>query len=241
MFAELLGKSGGYCRGKGGSMHIADPETGNLGANAIVGGSAAIAAGAALSAKMRGTDQVVVCFFGDGAFGQGVLYEAMNMASLWKLPVIYVCEHNMYGEYTAAREVVAGEPLARPQALGIPVREVDGQEVRAVHGAAVQFVERARRGGGPGFLLCHTYRFRGHHVGDINRSAYRSPDEEDAWTRERDPIRLLGLFLIQQRMTDAAGLERIEQGVRAEIAAGVQFALEAPYPDPGEVTQNVYP
>lgn len=241
MFAELLGKSAGYCRGKGGSMHIADPETGNLGANAIVGGSAAIAAGAALSAKMRGTDQVVACFFGDGALGQGVLYEAMNMASLWKLPVIYVCEHNMYGEYTAAREVVAGEPLARPQALGIPVKEVDGQEVRAVHGAAVQFVDRARRGGGPGFLLCHTYRFRGHHVGDINRSAYRPPDEEDAWTRERDPIRLLGLFLIQQRLADAAGLERIEQGVRAEIAAGVQFALEAPYPDPSEVTQNVYP
>ncbi len=241
MFAELLGKSPGYCRGKGGSMHIADPETGNLGANAIVGGSTAIAAGAALSAKMRGTDQVVVCFFGDGALGQGVLYEAMNMAALWKLPVIYVCEHNMYGEYTSAREVMAGEPLARPQACGIPVKEVDGQEVRAVHGAAVQQVERARRGGGPGFLLCHTYRFRGHHVGDINRASYRSAGEEETWTRERDPIRLLGLFLIQQRLADAAGLERIVQGVRAEIAAGVQFALEAPYPDPGEVTQNVYP
>ncbi|HYM92123.1 MAG TPA: thiamine pyrophosphate-dependent enzyme, partial [bacterium] len=99
----------------------------------------------------------------------------------------------------------------------------------------------ARRGGGPGFLLCHTYRFRGHHVGDINRASYRSTDEEETWTRERDPIRLLGLFLIQQRLADAAGLERIVQGVRAEIAAGVQFALEAPYPDPGEVTQNVYP
>jgi len=241
MFAELLGKSAGYCRGKGGSMHIADPETGNLGANAIVGGSTAIAAGAALSAKMRGTDQVVVCFFGDGALGQGVLYEAMNMASLWKLPVIYVCEHNLYGEYTPAREAAAGEPVARPQAWGIPVKEVDGQEVRAVHGAAVQHVDRARRGGGPGFLLCHTYRFRGHHVGDINRASYRSTDEEEAWTRERDPIRLLGLFLIQQRLADAAGLERIVQGVRAEIAAGVQFALEAPYPDPDEVTQNVYP
>ncbi len=241
MFAELLGKSAGYCRGKGGSMHIADPETGNLGANAIVGGSTAIAAGAALSAKMRGTNQVVVCFFGDGALGQGVLYEAMNMASLWKLPVIYVCEHNMYGEYTPAREAAAGEPVARAQAWGIPVKEVDGQEVRAVHGAAVQHVDRARRGGGPGFLLCHTYRFRGHHVGDINRASYRSTDEEETWTRERDPIRLLGLFLIQQRLADAAGLERIVQGVRAEIAAGVQFALEAPYPDPGEVTQNVYP
>jgi pyruvate dehydrogenase E1 component alpha subunit len=241
MFAELLGKAAGYCHGKGGSMHIADPETGNLGANAIVGGSTPIAVGAALSAKMRGTDQVVACFFGDGAFGQGVLYEAMNMAALWKLPVIYVCEANLYGEYTQTREAAAGEVMARPQASGIPVKEVDGQEVRAVQAAAKEIVERARRGGGPGFLVCHTYRFRGHHVGDINRSHYRSAEEEEAWSRERDPIRLLGLFLIRQRLADAPTLEKIDQNVRAEIAAGVQFALEAPYPDPSEVTQNVYP
>jgi len=241
MFAELLGKAAGYCHGKGGSMHIADPETGNLGANAIVGGSTAIAVGAALSAKMRGTDQVVVCFFGDGAFGQGILYEAMNMAALWKLPVIYVCESNMYGEYTATREAAAGEVLARPQACGIPVKEVDGQEVRAVFGAAKEQVERARRGGGPGFLICHTYRFRGHLVGDVNRSHYRSAEEEEAWIRERDPVRLLGLFLIRQRLADASALEKIDQTIRAEITAGVQFALEAPYPEPGEVTQNVYP
>src|ERR1700687_3954735 len=114
MFAELLGKESGYCRGKGGSMHIADPDTGNLGANAIVGGSAGIATGAALSAKMRGTDQVAACFFGDGALGQGLLYETMNMAALWKLPVIYVCENNLYGEYTSNKETIAGEILARP-------------------------------------------------------------------------------------------------------------------------------
>src|SRR5215471_4871729 len=114
MFAELLGKAPGYCRGKGGSMHIADPETGNLGANAIVGGSAGIATGAALSAKMRGTGQVAVCFFGDGALGQGLLYESINMAALWKLPVVYVCEHNRYGEYTPAQEATAGNPAARP-------------------------------------------------------------------------------------------------------------------------------
>ena len=119
MFAELLGKESGYCRGKGGSMHIADPETGNLGANAIVGGSAGIATGAALSAKMRGTDQVAVCFFGDGALGQGLLYETMNMAALWKLPVIYVCENNLYGEYTPGSETIAGEILARARAFGI--------------------------------------------------------------------------------------------------------------------------
>ncbi len=240
MFAELLGKAPGYCRGKGGSMHIADPETGNLGANAIVAGSTGIAAGAALSAKMRGTDLVAVCFFGDGALGQGLLYEAMNMAALWKLPVIYVCEHNRYGEYTPAQEAAAGEVRSRPEAWGISADEVDGQDVREVYAAALRHVERARRGGGPGFLVCHTYRFRGHHVGDINRSYYRSTEEEERWSRERDPIRLLGLWLIQQRMADAATLERIEQEVRAEIASGLQFALHAPYPDPGEVTQDVY-
>jgi pyruvate dehydrogenase E1 component alpha subunit len=240
MFAELLGKEPGYCHGKGGSMHIADPETGNLGANAIVGGSTGIATGAALSAKMRGTDQVAVCFFGDGALGQGLLYEAMNMAALWKLPVIYVCEHNRYGEYTPASEVAAGEPWARPAALEIPTDVVDGQDIRDVYAAALRHVARARQGGGPGFLMCHTYRFRGHHVGDINRSYYRSPDEEEQWAHERDPIRLLGLWLIQQRMAGATTLERIEQDGRALIASGLEFALAAPYPNPGEVTQHVY-
>src|SRR5919109_2161543 len=135
MFAELLGKAAGYCRGKGGSMHIADQDTGNLGANAIVGGSAGLATGAAMSSKMRGSDQVTVCFFGDGALGQGVLYEVMNMASLCKLPVIYVCENNQYNEYTHYSEVTAGEMLERGRAFGIPAEEVDGQDVRAVHDA----------------------------------------------------------------------------------------------------------
>ncbi|MEZ4637956.1 MAG: thiamine pyrophosphate-dependent dehydrogenase E1 component subunit alpha [Caldilineaceae bacterium] len=129
MFAELLGKADGYCRGKGGSMHIADQETGNLGANAIVGGSTGIATGAALSIKMRGTDQVAVCFFGDGALGQGLLYESMNMAQLWKLPVIYVCENNLYGEYTHHSEAVAGDMLGRARAFGIHAVDVDGQDV----------------------------------------------------------------------------------------------------------------
>jgi TPP-dependent pyruvate/acetoin dehydrogenase alpha subunit len=239
MFAELLGKGTGYCRGKGGSMHIADPETGNLGANAIVGGSTAIAAGAALSAKMRGTDQVAVCFFGDGALNQGLLYEAMNMAALWKLPVIYVCEHNLYGEYTSASEVTAGDPRARPAAWGVPTEAVDGQDVRAVHAATLGCVDRARGGDGPAFLMCHTYRFRGHHVGDINRP-YRTSEEEEAWIRDRDPIRILGLWLIQQRMADAARLEQIDQDVRAEITTGLDSAMQAPFPQPGEVTEDVY-
>src|SRR5256712_12292831 len=141
MFAELLGKEAGYCRGKGGSMHIADPATGNLGANAIVGGSAGIATGAAFTAKHLKTDQVAVCFFGDGALGQGLLYEVMNMASLWKLPVIYVCENNLYNEYTHNSETAAGDMMARGSAFGLHAENVDGQDVRAVYRTAREIVD----------------------------------------------------------------------------------------------------
>ncbi len=240
MFAELLGKAAGYCRGKGGSMHIADPETGNLGANAIVGGSAGIATGAALSAKMRGTDQVTVCFFGEGALGQGVLYEVMNMASLWRLPVIYVCEDNLYNEYTPRAETTAGEIPARPAAFGISPVELDGQDVRAVYASARASVDRARGGGGPGFLICHTYRFRGHHVGDVSRTYYRSRDEEQRWMTERDPLQLLSGWMVENKIADTAVLERIESKVRSEIAAALEFALNAPYPEPDEVDRHVH-
>ncbi len=240
MFAELLGKEAGYCRGKGGSMHIADQDTGNLGANAIVGGSAGIASGAAMSIKMRGSDQVAVCFFGDGALGQGVLYEVMNMASLWKFPVIYVCENNQYNEYTPNSETTAGEMSARARAFGILTEEVDGQDIRAVYDTVSRLVERARRGEGPAFMLCHTYRFFGHHVGDIQRSYYRSKEEEEHWKTERDPLKLLAGWLIAQGMADNRTFEQIEQKVRDEVEAGEQFALNAPYPEPGEVEQDVY-
>lgn len=240
MFAELLGKAPGYCRGKGGSMHIADPETGNLGANAIVGGGSGIATGAALSAKMRGTDQVAVCFFGEGALGQGVLYEVMNMASLWKLPVIYVCENNLYSEYTHYKETMAGELRARPMAFGIHTEEVDGQDVRRVYTTARRLVERARRGEGPAFLICDTYRYYGHHVGDINRAYYRSKEEEEHWKTERDPLKLLAQWLSQERYVERETFEEIDRRVREEIKAGVEFAERAPYPDPDEVTQDVY-
>src|SRR5438132_3206067 len=154
MFAELLGKEAGYCKGKGGSMHIADPDTGNLGANAIVAGSTGIATGAAFSAKRLGNGRVAVCFFGDGALGQGLLYEVMNMAALWKLPVIYVCENNLYNEYTHYLEATAGAILDRPKAFGIEAREVDGQNVRAVFDVTSELVDRTRSGAGPAFLLC---------------------------------------------------------------------------------------
>jgi pyruvate dehydrogenase E1 component alpha subunit len=240
MFAELLGKEAGYCRGKGGSMHIADQEKNNLGANAIVAGSAGIATGAALSAKMRGTDQVAVCFFGEGALGQGLLYECMNMAALWKLPVLYVCENNMYNEYTHYLETTAGDIALRAQAFGIPCQAADGQDVRGVHETAAAAVELARAGGGPSFLLFQTYRQRGHHVGDVDRAYYRSKDEERRWEEDRSPLKLFASVLVAEGAADAAALDRVEEEVRTEISDGVRFALEAPYPAPDEVYTDVY-
>ena len=240
MFAELLGKAPGYCRGKGGSMHIADQDTGNLGANAIVGGSAGIATGAAMSAKMRGSDQVAVCFFGEGALGQGLLYEVMNMASLWKLPVIYVCENNQYNEYTSYRETTAGEVAARAQAFGIHTETIDGQDIQLVHATSLTLVGRARRGEGPAFLQCNTYRFYGHHVGDIDRSYYRVKNEEDEWKSKRDPVKLLAEWLKKGEMADGKLLDQIEGGMATEIKEAVNFALNAPYPDQNEVNQHVY-
>src|SRR6059036_1192444 len=237
MFAELLGKEAGYCKGKGGSMHIADPDTGNLGANAIVGGSAGIATGAALSAKMRGSGQVAACFFGDGALGQGLLYETMNMAALWKLPVIYVCENNLYGEYTPCGETIAGEILARAKAFGIHAESVDGQDVQAVNATMKRLVERARRGEGPAFLECKTYRYYGHHVGDVNRD-YRTREEEREWMSHRDPLQTLAARL--EGLVDDGTFERIQTDAKAEIDTGVQFALAAPYPAAEQVQQDVY-
>ena len=240
MFAELLGKEAGYCKGKGGSMHIADPATGNLGANAIVGGGAPIATGAAFSAKYLGTGQVAVCFFGEGALGQGVLYEEMNLAQLWKLPVIYACENNMYNEYTHFSESTAGDILGRPAAFGIAAESVDGQDVRAVYAAATNYVERARRGEGPAFLLLNTYRYHGHHVGDIARAYYRPKEEEQHWMSERDPIALHGKWLISEGVADQAALEKIEAELTPEMDAAVEFAVNASYPDPSRVDEDVY-
>ena len=240
MFAELLGKADGYCRGKGGSMHIADQDTGNLGANAIVGGSAGIATGAAMSAKMRKSGQVAVCFFGEGALGQGLLYETMNMASLWKLPVIYVCENNLYNEYTHYTETTAGKVDARPEAFGIEAETIDGQDVVLVHETALRMVEQARRGDGPSFLLCNTYRYHGHHVGDVDRAYYRPKKEEEEWRTQRDPIQLLTEQLETNKIADDNALATIEGELRGEIEAAVQFALAAPYPDASEVDKHVY-
>jgi len=240
MFAELLGKEAGYCKGKGGSMHIADPDTGNLGANAIVCGSAGIATGAALSAKRLKTDRVVVCFFGDGALGQGLIYEVMNMAALWKLPVIYLCENNLYNEYTHNSETLAGDMLARAAGFGIQGQAIDGHDVRKVYATAKEIVDRVRRGAGPAFLVCNTYRFMGHHVGDVNREYYRSKQEEQTWKTERDPIKVLAEGLIKEDLADPARLDRIQAEVKSEIEKAVEFAIAAPYPSADKVDQDVY-
>ncbi|AQS48128.1 ABC transporter substrate-binding protein [Thioclava nitratireducens] len=240
MFCELLGKAEGYCRGKGGSMHIADQSHGNLGANAIVGGSMGIATGAALSARRLGRDDVTVCFFGDGATAQGLWYEVMNMAALWKLPVIYACENNGYSEYTKTDEIAAGSLTARAEAFGIESFEVDGQDVLAVNELAQRLVARARKGEGPFFIELKTYRYHGHHVGDINRDYYRSKDEETIWKEQRDPIINFGKWLVGEGVASDAELEEIREAVKKDAADAVEYALAAAYPDPGEVDMHVY-
>jgi acetoin:2,6-dichlorophenolindophenol oxidoreductase subunit alpha len=240
MFAELLGKENGYCHGRGGSMHIADAATGNLGANAIVGGSVAIATGAGMSSKWLRNGRVAVSFFGEGALGEGVVYEAMNLAALWTLPVIYVCENNMYNEYTHFRETTAGEIAARPAAFGIEAVTVDGQDVRAVHAAASRLVARARAGEGPAFLICETYRYRGHHVGDVNRTYYRSKEEEHEWMTTRDPIARFGAWLVESGLATTDTLQQTSTRVQQEIETAAQSAVDARFPDPSEVFKHLY-
>ena len=240
MFAELLGKEVGYCKGKGGSMHIADPATGNLGANAIVGGSAGIATGAAFSAKHQKTGQVAVCFFGEGALGQGLLYESMNLAQLWKLPVIFACENNGYNEYTHFSESTAGDVSARAQAFGIANETVDGQNVRDVFTVAQKYIARARALEGPAFLQFITYRYHGHHVGDIARAYYRPKAEEQEWVTQRDPVALHGEWLMANKVATRAELDAIQEALIAEMDAAMQFGIDASYPDASKVSEDIY-
>jgi acetoin:2,6-dichlorophenolindophenol oxidoreductase subunit alpha len=240
MFAELLGKEAGYCKGKGGSMHIADPATGNLGANAIVAGSVGIATGAAFAASRLRNGRVAVCFFGEGALGQGVLYEVMNLAKLFKLPVVYVCENNLYTEYTHFSETTAGDLVSRATAFGLDGAAVDGQDVRAVYTTAKRMVDNARKGEGPAFLLCNTYRYHGHHVGDISREYYRSKQEEQTWKTERDPVRNFSEWLLREGHADAEVLAAIDAELKAQMKKAVEFAIAAPYPSPDEVGEDVY-
>lgn len=238
MMAEVMGKVDGYCRGKGGSMHIADMSLGILGANGIVGGGLGIITGAALSSKMLKTDRVALGFFGDGALNQGIFLETINMAAIWKLPVIYLCENNQYGEYTAASKVTAGKNLcARATAFDVPGREVDGLDILAVYEATDWAVQRARKNEGPSFLLCQTYRYRGHHVGDQN--TYRTKEEIEEWMA-KDCIRKLGIQLVADGIATEAALKAVDEAVESEVVAAVDFGIKSPMPNAREVTEHVF-
>jgi len=240
MMAELLGKSTGYCKGKGGSMHIADLDLGILGANGIVGGGIGIATGAAYSADLRGSGQVAVCFFGDGASNQGILMEAANMAALWKLPVIYLCEENQYAEFSSCRPLIAAPSIeAKAQAFGMAGATVDGNDVLAVHEAVSAAAGRARAGEGPTLLVAQTYRIEGHTVGDP--LTYRPKGEVDEWkSAARDPISRFGLVLVNEVGFSEAELEALRQRAETEIAEAVAFAEASPEPDIATLWEDVY-
>lgn len=236
MMAELLGRATGYCGGKGGSMHIADMGKHMLGANGIVGGGMGLATGAALTCKLQDTGAVAVCFFGDGALNQGILHEATNMAGIWKLPVVYVCENNQYAMSARADWTVAGgKPSVRASGYGIPGIDVDGMDFFAVNNAAFDLVDRARRGEGPSYLVCLTYRYHGHHAGDpLN---YRQKEEVERW-REHDPIDRLKQTL--QEWGVVREVETMEREIAAEIEEAIAFAKSSPEPDPDQLMTDIY-
>ncbi|MBI2369341.1 MAG: thiamine pyrophosphate-dependent dehydrogenase E1 component subunit alpha [Deltaproteobacteria bacterium] len=239
MMAELMGKATGYCKGKGGSMHIADLDRGILGANGLVGGSMPIAAGAALSAKLRGTGQVTVSFFGDGGANIGAFHESLNFAAIWKLPVVYVCENNLYAISTCAAEATAVENIAdRAAGYNIPGVIVDGQDILAVYDAVSQAVQRARRGEGPSLLEAKTYRFEGHFTGDPG-VGYRTKEEVEAW-RQRDPIAKFRDDLTATAGVDEAQLKAIWDEAAQELEAAVAFAKASPEPADEELLTDIY-
>jgi pyruvate dehydrogenase E1 component alpha subunit len=237
MFAEFFGKETGYCRGRGGSMHIADVTKGNLGANGIVGGGLPIAVGAALSMKMQKRPDVVVSFFGDGANNEGAFHEALNMASIWKLPVVFVCENNKYGMSVSTERSTAVKDIAeRAVAYAMPGVVVDGNALSDVAEASVAAIGRARAGEGPTLIECKTYRHRGHSKSDRNR--YRTKEEIDDWI-SKDPIGRFEAEMLEYGVIDAAGIEAIRAGVEHEIADGIAFAKASPSPDVRDATRFV--
>lgn len=238
LMAELFGKVDGFGGGKGGTQHMADLSIGHLGSNGITGGGIPIGTGAALSARMQGNGRVVAVFFGDGAVNQGVFHESLNLAALWRLPAIYVCENNLYAMSTPVREACSVERLAdRAAAYGIPGCTVDGMDFNAVAAAVRDAVDRARAGCGPSLIECETYRFLGHSKSD--QRVYRSKEEEAAW-RERDPIAQLRAQLLERRAATLSELERLADEARAAVDAAVEFARRSPFPPPQALLEGVF-
>jgi len=242
MMAELFGAKTGYCKGKGGSMHIADFDIGILGANGIVGGGLPIATGSGLASKLRGDDQVTVCFFSDGAANQGTFHESVNLAAIWKLPVIYVCENNMYAVTTPALYAVSVEDIAdRGPGYGIPGVSVDGQDVMAVYEATAEAVRRAREGSGPSLIECKTYRYMGHMGGKevFGRATYRADEEIEEWKR-KDPVTDFEASLVRTGTLTSEDATRIDEQIGVQLEEAVAFAQQSPLPAPEDALEDLF-
>lgn len=240
MMAELFGKVDGYCRGKGGSMHTVDFSLGIIGTNGIVGGGIPIGTGAAWGDQLLGRDSVTVVFFGDGASNQGVFFESMNLAKIWQLPVIFVCENNGYTEWTPTEKLTAGRIADRGTPMGIPGTQVDGNDVLAVRDVVTQAVARARAGEGPSLIEAHTYRWHGHNEGEeAFAGAYRPEEEQQQW-RAREPIAAYATRLIADGLLTQATWDAIDADEIAGIDAAVDFGKQSPFPDPEEALEHLY-
>ena len=238
MAAELFGKATGYCKGKGGSMHIADATKGILGANGIVGAGQDIALGAGMSAQYRGTDQVCVCFFGDDSTNQGTFHESLNMASVWKLPIVYVCENNGYGISTSQKRHQNIKDISvRAKAYNIPGITVDGNDAVAVYAASRKAIERARRGEGPTLIECKTYRQRGHFEGDS--APYKPKSQQEAWLK-KDPIPRFEKYIQEKGVLSDREIQQMKKSVDAQIKEAVDFAMNSPEPELDSVFEDVY-
>jgi pyruvate dehydrogenase E1 component alpha subunit len=240
MMAELMGRKTGLCKGKGGSMHIADVSLGILGANGIVGGGLPIATGAGLAAQVLANNRVAVCFFGDGASNEGAFHESLNLSSCWGLPVVYVCENNLYHEFSPSAPLIAGTLVGRAAAYAMPGTQVDGQDVLAVYEVAKTAIERARKGEGPSLLVVNTYRYYGHFIGEESLiPVYRTKEELESW-KMRDPISLFRSWLLANNIMSAVELDQIEHQVQAEIEMAVDFAEASPLPEPQEALEDLF-
>ena len=241
MMAELFGKTTGYCHGKGGSMHIANIDLGILGANGIVAAGMPIAGGAALAIKMRKGSQVVVSFFGDGACNQGAFHESLNLAAVWKLPVVFVCENNLYGISVAAKRVGSIQDYyLRKASYGIEGCKVDGNDLLAVYEAAGEAVSRAREGKGPTLIECKTYRWRGHYEGEADRTfLYRPKEEIEEWMK-KCPIDRFKKFLLEKKVSKETNLKKIDEQIQGEIEEAIEYAKNSPDPNPEDALRDVY-
>lgn len=238
MMAEILGREAGYCRGKGGSMHVSDIEIGNLGANGIVGAGIPIATGAALALKLQRQQKVVVCFFGDGAANTGAFHEGINLASVHALPVVFVCENNCYAISASVCDTFCIPNISeRARSYGIPGISLDGMDVLGIYEAMLEAVRRAREGEGPTFIECKTYRFKGHFIGDPG--TYRSDEELQQWKR-KDPIESFLALLKKEKILDDDDIRQIEANARDKVKEAERFALSSPEPDAAEACQSVY-